>query len=272
MSIALRMVSRRWLLTTLLVIAAMGVMARLGVWQLDRLEKRRAFNSRVLAQTSQPALVLDSQSLGADIANMEYREIIATGEYDHTQEIALRNQSWNNLYGVHLVTPLKISGMDQAILVDRGWIPAADFESGDWSKYVEPGIVEVRGVVRASQNKADFGKRSDPIPAAGEPALMAWNFVNIAGIQNQVSLPLQPAYIQQAPADGWEGPPYRSQPKLELSEGPHMSYAIQWFSFAALLGVGYPFFIRRQEQRNHADEKSAGETERRQQDIHSVIQ
>jgi surfeit locus 1 family protein len=43
--------------------------------------------------------------------------------------------------------------------------------------------------------------------------------------------------------------PYRTQPKLELSEGPHMGYAMQWFTFAALLGIGYPFFIKRQERR-----------------------
>ena len=42
--------------------------------------------------------------------------------------------------------------------------------------------------------------------------------------------------------------PYRTLPQLNLTEGSHMSYAIQWFSFAALLGGGYPFFIRRQEK------------------------
>ena len=42
-----KMFSRKWILATLLVLAAMGVMIRLGIWQLDRLEKRRAFNARV---------------------------------------------------------------------------------------------------------------------------------------------------------------------------------------------------------------------------------
>ena len=41
--------SLRWLLTTLLVIMAVVVLARLGIWQLDRLEKRKAFNARVIA-------------------------------------------------------------------------------------------------------------------------------------------------------------------------------------------------------------------------------
>ena len=84
MSVLLRIFSRRWILTTLLVIAAMGVLARLGVWQLDRLEQRRAFNARVQAQIDQPQLELSGPALEADLANMEYRQVSVTGEYDHS--------------------------------------------------------------------------------------------------------------------------------------------------------------------------------------------
>jgi len=63
-----------------------------------------------------------------------------------------------------------------------------------------------------------------------------------------------PVYVQQAPDPSWTGLPYRQLPQLDLTEGPHMSYAIQWFSFAVLLGLGYPFYIRRQEKR--AQEKA----------------
>ena len=35
---------------------------------------------------------------------------------------------------------------------------------------------------------------------------------------------------------------------VDLSEGPHLGYAIQWFLFATVLGVGYYFFVRRQER------------------------
>jgi surfeit locus 1 family protein len=242
-------VSRRWLLTTLLVIVAAGVMARLGIWQLDRLEKRRAFNARVLAQIDQPPLELKGEALKDDLYNMEYRQILLRGEYNHSQEVALRSQYWQNQWGVHLVTPLHIEGSDLTVLVDRGWIPAEDFESGDWSRFAEPGTVIVRGVIRRPQVKADYGSRSDPTPAPGQAPLRAWNFVNISAISQQATTPLLPVYIQQSPDPAWSGLPYRSQPDLELSEGPHMGYAIQWFGFAALLVFGYPFFIRRQEIR-----------------------
>ena len=244
-----RMFSRRWIIATLLVLLGAGVCIRLGIWQLDRLEQRRAFNTRVLAQIDQPVLILQGEALNADIANMEYRPVQVTGEYDFTQEIALRNQYYGSEWGVHLVTPLRVAGSDQAILVDRGWIPAADFESGEWKKFAEPGFVTVRGVLRAAQSKAELGSLTDPTPAPGEAPRQAWYFVNIELISRQVPYPLLLAYIQQAPDPSWTALPYRTQPEIEITEGPHMGYALQWFAFASILSLGYPFFIRRQEKR-----------------------
>lgn len=248
----LKLFSRRWILTTLLVLAGVGVLARLGIWQLDRLEARQAFNARVSTQEAAPLLVLDSAALkditlAESLKGMEYRAVTVQGEYDFSHQVALRNQSWENEWGVHLLTPLRIAGSEQSILVDRGWIPAEAFKSGDWSAYDEPGRVAVQGIVRASQSKPDFGKKNDP-----DGVLQAWNFANVERIQAQTPYALLPVYIQQAPDPAWTSLPYRSLPEVELTEGPHMGYALQWFSFAVLLGAGYPFFIRKQSGAKHA--------------------
>ena len=242
-----RVISRRWWKTTILVFIAMAVMARLGIWQLDRLEVRRAFNTRVQTQLDQPTLVLEEAALDEDLENMEYRQVAVQGVYDHDAEVALRNQVWNNQAGVQILTPLKIKGSDRVVLVNRGWIPYEDFTSGEWSKYAEPGLVEVNGMIRASEIKPDFGSRTDPIPISGEAPLKAWHLANVGGISKQVPHELLPIYIQQSPDPEWIDMPYRSQPDLELTEGSHFGYAIQWFSFAGVLGIGYLFYIRREE-------------------------
>jgi surfeit locus 1 family protein len=251
-----RIISRKWLLATVLVIAGVAVLVRLGIWQLDRLHTRRAFNARVSAQIAQPTLDLRGSALGADLAQMEYRPVTVTGVYAPAGEIALRNQYWNNQWGVHLVTPLKIAGSDQAVLIDRGWIPGDVYETGDWSQFAEPGLVTVHGIIRQSQSKAEMGRRSDPTPLPGAGPLKTWNFVNIPRLSEQIAEPLLPIYIQQAPDPAWQGLPQRYQPELDLSEGSHLSYAIQWFIFAAILGIGYPFFINRQEARHEKVQKT----------------
>ena len=235
--------SRQWWWTTLLVIAAAGVMVRLGMWQLDRLDQRRGFNARVSAQIARPPLTLDAASLAEDLAGMEYRQVVVTGTYDHAQQVALRNQEHDGRLGVHLLTPLRIAGADMAVLVDRGWIPAEDAAPERWGAYDEPGLVEVRGVIRQSRGRPDFGGVADPTPAPGQ-RLSAWNMANVEGIGRQTSLRLAPIYVQQAPDPPRAALPARSQPQLDLGEGSHMGYALQWFAFAAVLAIGYLRYLR----------------------------
>lgn len=244
-----KMFSRKWLWVTFLVIVGVAVLARLGKWQLDRLAQRRAFNATVQAQIDAPPLNLTANTLQEDLSAMEYRKVTAIGEYDFSQQVALRNQVEGSQWGVHLITPLRIQGTNDAVLVDRGWIPESDFESGNWSKFNEAGAQTVKGVVRLSQTKSDIGLRSDPTLAPGQTGLPAWNFVNIDRIAKQISMPILPVYIQEAPDPSWTGQPVRTQPQIDLSEGPHLGYAIQWFAFALFLAGGYPFFIIHQEQK-----------------------
>lgn len=237
----------RWILTTLLVIAGVGVLARLGIWQLDRLAQRRTFNERVLAQMQASELDLNQNSgLGTQIYDMEYRAVVVRGQYDFTQEVLLRNQESDGQLGFHLLTPLRIANTRETVLVDRGWIPFDQSSPELRTQYQEPGEVLVRGVIRRPQTHPDFGGITDPQLAAGETRLDAWNIVNLERIQKQVSEPLLPAYIVQSPDPAWSGLPVRQLVMPEITEGPHMGYAMQWFTFAVILGLGYPFFVRKQ--------------------------
>jgi surfeit locus 1 family protein len=240
------MISRRWWWTTILVILACGVMVRLGIWQLDRLEARKAFNARVQAQLDQPPLLLNGSGLQADLVDMEYRSVTVVGEFDHTEEVALRNRAWGGQPGVNLITPLRIAGSDMAVLVDRGWIPAEDTAQENWAQYIQGGVVEVKGMIRRSSVRPDLGRRADPTPMPGQNGLSHWNLLNVERIGNQVSAPLLPVYIHWSPDESYTGLPYRDEIELDLTEGSHLGYAGQWFLFASILAFGYPAFLHRQ--------------------------
>lgn len=245
----LRLVSRKWILTTLLVIVGAAVCARLGVWQLDRLKQRRLFNAHVFAM--QAAAPLDLSAAGdppEDLTAMEYRAAHATGTYDFVHQVAIRNQSYNDQYGLHLLTPLVMQG-GEAVLVDRGWIPAeGNATPADWHKYDQPtGQVTIQGIIRQSQAVPGFGGIADPTLTPGQKGLDQWIYVNIGRIGEQMPYRVLPVYLEQNPDPNRTDPPIPYQEQLDLSEGPHQGYAIQWFSFAVLMLVGYPFFIRRQE-------------------------
>jgi surfeit locus 1 family protein len=240
----LRFFSRRWWFATLLVIAAVAVMIRLGIWQLDRLEQRRAFNAQVESARVQSMLDLN-ETQPWDVALMEWRAVQFTGEYDSANQVAIRNQYHAGQYGYHLMTPLLSQGT--AVLVDRGWI-AADGNStpADWRKYDVAGEVTVAGQIRLGQGKPAFGGIADALPSDGSK-LEVWNNADVEQIARQLPYPILAVYIQEKPDPADTAPPIPFRPELELTEGPHFGYALQWFTFATILFVGYPFFIRKQE-------------------------
>jgi surfeit locus 1 family protein len=243
----LKMFQRKWLMPTLLVLAGTALCIRLGIWQLDRLEQRRAFNAQVERARSQPALDLN-QEQPEDITEMEWRPAKVTGKYDFENQVAVRNQYYGNEYGYHLLTPLNFDG--EAVIVDRGWIPAeGNAAPSDWHKYDEAGPVEVSGQIRLGQRKPTIGGVADALPEDGGK-LEVWNNADVERIAGQMPYPILPVYIQPEADAADTEPPIPFQPAIELTEGPHFGYALQWFAFATILFVGYPYFLRKQETRS----------------------
>ncbi len=244
--ILLNMFTRKWIPTTLLVVLAAGAFIRLGIWQLARLQQRRAFNAHYAEIRALPPLDLPAPG---DLSTMEYRQARAQGAYDFANQVALRNQYNADEYGYHLLTPLLLVD-GEAILVDRGWIPAAENSSpASWSAYDEPGEVRVSGIIRLGGAESSFAL---PEPTLGPDQLRRelWNTVNLGGLSAQLPYELLPVYIQLNPDETRAKPPIPYQPALDPGEGPHLSYALQWFSFALISVAGYVVYVRRQESHN----------------------
>lgn len=245
MIVARAIFSRKWMLASFLVLVGSVLCIRLGFWQLDRLEQRRAFNAHVKAMWAAEPLTLNGQST-EELTTMEYRTITVSGIYDFENQVALRNRYFGNEYGYHLLTPLLLDD-GSAVLVERGWIPA-DSNSGpdDWRKYDQPGRVSVTGQIRLGQAEPDVGGVPDPTLAPDQTRLEFWNIVNLERIRSQVPYPLLDIFVQpNVDLDDTE-PPIAYQPTIELTEGSHFGYALQWFTYAIILVIGYPFYVRRQ--------------------------
>ncbi len=234
--------SRQFIIATAAVAAGMIFLARLGFWQLDRLEQRRASNAQLMAVLESAPLDLAAADLPEDLAALKDREAIAQGTFDFDYQGFVKLQTYQGRPGVHLVAPLVIDGGETAVLVNRGWVPEAD----SYDAYNESGPVTVNGYIGLTQTiNRDTGAAtatSAPLSTA-VPTDFAWYRVDIAAIQTQMPYKLLPVYINQAPAADQTQPPFRSEREVDLSEGPHLGYAIQWFLFSAILGVMYVAYI-----------------------------
>ncbi|HNC08923.1 MAG TPA: SURF1 family protein, partial [Anaerolineales bacterium] len=131
--------------------------------------------------------------------------------------------------------------------VDRGWIPAeSDSLPEEWRAYDEMGEVTVTGQIRLGQGKPAFGGVADALPMDGTK-LNVWNNLDVEKMSAQLPYPIMEVFIQPNEEASDATPPIPYQPKIELTEGPHFGYALQWFTFATILFVGYPFYLRKQD-------------------------
>ena len=126
---------------------------------------------------------------------LDLRRATVTGAFDVANEVVLRNRSYNESAGVHILTPLRITGSDAAILVDRGWIPYDAAPELPANFAPPPGEVQVQGILRRGQTRTSSLAPVDPAPPAGG-RLDAWHRADLARIQEQMPYPLLPVFME----------------------------------------------------------------------------
>lgn len=232
----------KWTLTTILVLIGVYVLIRLGFWQLDRLESRRQFNQHYLEQISSPVINLNDEINHQDLMNSEYREVTVSGYYDFKNEIYLQNQAYENIPGYRVVTPLKIDNNKKIVYIERGWISLEDLKDIEAINHIYTQLQNLEGIIRLPQSESDFGRKSSN---ASDPNSQFFLYVDLDLLQTELEYELLPIYVQLKDENNNQKP-YSKLPEIEVTEGPHFGYAMQWFFFASLLGIGYPFFVRKQ--------------------------
>jgi cytochrome oxidase assembly protein ShyY1 len=231
----------RWIAFTVVVVTAIVVMINLGFWQLRRLDERQAFNEAVTQRFDQPAVGVDElvpaeAEVGDDeLAAIEWRPVEAAGHYLPDEELRVVNRSQGGRAGDNVVTPLLLDD-GRVLLVARGFVPLD----------VEPpppptGDVTIEGRLRRSE-----ARRTGALSDQGEGDLTVAQRVDIPRLAAQLPGEVVPMYVELTDSD-----PPQSGESLEpiaeptLDEGPHLSYAVQWFIFSALAALGWFLAVRR---------------------------
>jgi len=223
------MVRGLWFALTLLVGSAC---VGLGFWQLDRLAQRRAANAVAIAGRERPLLDLGTPTQ----EGRAQRRVMARGVFDHAEEIILRGHLLTGAPGVHVVTPLRLTGSDSAVLINRGFVPAADGAAPEAPVPEEPGAVAIEGIALPVPITEDGGR---PAERAGRTS---WRRLDLEAVRARLPYPVLDVYVLATPDTARRGWPRRVAPR-PLDEGPHLSYALQWFGIAsAVLAFGI-FFV-----------------------------
>ena len=241
-------ITRSGIVATIAVFIIAAVCIRLGLWQLDRRAERSALN-QVIAERLEAAPVA-LEALPLDTTGLTYRRAVVRGRLEGSRSIVLGGRSHRGTPGAHVLTPVLVSG--GAILADRGWLPAPDAAT------VDPAAMEAAGEARMEGVLLPFPRvnSDEPLPDDFE---QTWFRLDARRIRGQYPYAIAPLYLQLTDPPTVEG----SQPSEtgteplpaglpELEPGPHLSYAVQWFSFAAIFIIGWAALLLARRRRGPA--------------------
>ncbi|HEY5664067.1 MAG TPA: SURF1 family protein [Ilumatobacter sp.] len=227
-----------WIAFHLLVALVVVTMVNLGSWQLRRLDERQAFNTRVEQRYDAVPVPIDELlTASADPDAIEWRPVTVSGSYLVDGTIEIVNRSQGGRAGLDLVVPLLLDD-GRVVLVNRGFVVLADDRTPPPVPAVE---VAVTGRLRASQTRG-FGQLADA--ATGE--LLTAQRIDLERLAAQMPGELLPMYVDLTVSDPPEpvgGPVPVALP--ELTEGNHLSYAVQWFIFSIAVVAGWVLAVRR---------------------------
>lgn len=228
----------------LVALAAAGLCVRLGLWQLGRWQEKRELAARQEERLRAPATEL--RSTGALTASLAGRRVSAVGVYEDSAYILMAGRIEQGEPGVGLVSVMALE-QGGRLLVDRGWIPALDARDADPAPFREPGPRTVLGVL-------------EPIPdaprdaqwlrlAGGSPVRWSVGRLTRSGVQSHLGGAVATFRLVALPEPS--GPVL---PRRDAPEAPdafmHLSYALQWFLFAAgTLGAAIFLSLRGRDRR-----------------------
>ena len=265
------LLTRRWVILTVVFLLLIPAMYWLGVWQFHRYQQTNRSNqviSQNLAARPTPMESLTRPGVSVP-AGETYRTVTATGHYDQAHEFVVRHRTdaAGDSIGFYVITPL-VTADGKAVLVNRGWVQPGNNSGAEYPTVpgAPGGTVTVSGRLRPDETSAATGIRD----VQGLPARQ-YMLIDSAEQAKRLPEPVLAGYLEltgtsPAPpaADSAElvpGPNASSNSQAVVGKGVHLPYAIQWWLFAAMIPIGWWVLLRRDLRDRRRAEAAAKSTE-----------
>ncbi len=254
------LLSRQWVILTLVALLLIPTMIRLGIWQMHRYEERTARNQLVSAALSaDPVPVERLTSPGHTVTTGErYHNVTAKGRFDTDDEVVVRRRTnSDDEVGYHVLTPFVLTD-GKVLLVNRGWIPANGPSQTAFPKIPAPpgGRITVTGRLMPDETTAASGIKD--LKGLPDRQIM---LINSAQEARRLGAQVLGGYVvQTAPEPKGDTPELIGSPGSE-DAALNYAYAIQWWLFAAGVPVGWVVLVRRERRDRRAAQAERTTTE-----------
>lgn len=213
-------------LKTLVAVALVLLCLWAAQWQYQRGVDRHARNVLIAEQSQLPPI--EFKNLLGNIADYEWRKISLKGSFDDKNQILLRNRYHDGMYGFEQLTLFVFD--ERKIWVDRGWVKAgSDATVPPQLQPTNQGLISIDGRLRLDSS----------LPRGKFFAVANDSERNLVSqLDARRGIQTEKFYIDLISASDDSMNPDVPVELPELSDGPHMAYALQWLFFAGLVIYG----------------------------------
>lgn len=196
-------------------------------WQYHRGVDRHERNTLIAKQSTMSSI--DLPNTIEDPSKLEWRQIRTTGRFTPDKQILLRNRYFEGQYGYEVLT-LFTNVQGKIFWVDRGWVKAgADATTAPITPPIPTVQVDIVGRLRLGTSLPSGTFFA--LPGGGKSGITSE--VNAQSRENTEDF-----YIDLLSGSKPTLTPDVSAQLPELSDGPHMAYALQWIFFGGLVVYG----------------------------------
>lgn len=219
-------------------VLGLGILLKLGFWQLDRLEWKEDLLARI--ETNMMGTIISINPTSND-PGLEYSRFCTEGKFLNDKELYVFASNLQGVGGVHIYTPLKLAGGEH-IIINRGWVPNA---LKDPSTRVEGQVKDpqtICGVLRLDRTKSY-------VTPDNNLEENRWFTPEVSAMSKAVGLNnIYQFFLEADETDNPGGYPIGGQTFVNIPNN-HLGYAITWFGLAvALLGV-FAVFVRSEKKK-----------------------
>ena len=211
-------------------VAAAGGIAltlALGQWQTGRAQYKEELQGRYDTLRLQPAISVGALPVLA--GDVLLRRVEVRGEFAPKYTVYVDNKIHQRQPGYHVATPLRITGSQRYVLVNRGWVAAARDRT-------VPAISAPAGEQIVQGTAVAFSERYLELSTRVAEGNI-WQNLVLERYRQATGLDVQPFVIQQesAAADGLQ----REWQRPDLGRNTHLAYAFQWYAMSLAMLIYY---------------------------------
>jgi cytochrome oxidase assembly protein ShyY1 len=238
------LLSRQWVILTLIGLVLIPTMIELGFWQLHRHEHRVAQNALISkALDARPVPAEQLTSPGHTVSHSErYRRVCAMGTY-HTEPVVVgrRRTNADEEIGFHVLTPFVLDD-GKILLVNRGWIPANGPQT-TFPKVPAPpkGEITVTGRLMTDETSAQSGIKD--LQGLPDRQIM---LISSGQQAHSLGKEVLGGFVELTSPEPAGGSPQLIGEPEHGDIGPHMAYAVQWWLFCTGVPIGWVVLVRRE--------------------------